>query len=212
MSAGFIVTKRCDAMALGMSRYYTGKPCPRGHICERYLPYSGCVECCSIMTSEYKVRHPERAKASQAKWGLANRDKLRAKGRRKYLRNPALFKKHAKLRRLTKPEIVKAGMQRWRIANPDKMRIYDNTRRMLIAGAAGKHTAKEIALLLEKQNWRCVYCRVSLKDKYHVDHIMPIALGGSNDISNIQCLCQTCNRRKHAKDPIIFAQESGLLL
>lgn len=27
------------------TRYFTGKPCKQGHICERYVSNSGCVQC-----------------------------------------------------------------------------------------------------------------------------------------------------------------------
>jgi 5-methylcytosine-specific restriction endonuclease McrA len=40
---------------------------------------------------------------------------------------------------------------------------------------------------------------------------MPIAKGGTNFIDNLQWLCPKCNLQKGAKDPIVFAQEKGLV-
>lgn len=55
-------------------------------------------------------------------------------------------------------------------------------------------------------------CRVKLMGIFHRDHIIPLDLGGTNDIRNIQLLCPPCNGEKHAKHPIDWAQENGLLL
>jgi 5-methylcytosine-specific restriction endonuclease McrA len=46
----------------------------------------------------------------------------------------------------------------------------------------------------------------------HVDHILPLALGGDNRRKNIQLLCPTCNLSKGAHHPIDHAQRNGLLL
>ena len=45
-----------------------------------------------------------------------------------------------------------------------------------------------------------------------VHHIQPLALGGSNDKTNLQLLCPTCNLRKGAKPPERWAAENGRLL
>ena len=54
-------------------------------------------------------------------------------------------------------------------------------------------------------------CGVSLKNGYHVDHILAIALGGLDDLDNLQLLCPQCNRRKGAKTPEQWTAESGLI-
>jgi 5-methylcytosine-specific restriction endonuclease McrA len=38
-----------------------------------------------------------------------------------------------------------------------------------------------------------------------------VALGGTNDISNIQLLCPKCNLSKHKKHPQEYAKEHGML-
>lgn len=36
-------------------------------------------------------------------------------------------------------------------------------------------------------------------DRISIDHIHPLARGGSNDLNNLQFLCRTCNSKKHDK-------------
>ncbi len=44
---------------------------------------------------------------------------------------------------------------------------------------------------------KCRYC--GARENLHVDHVFPISKGGSNDLRNLQLLCQKCNLKKHAK-------------
>lgn len=77
--------------------------------------------------------------------------------------------------------------------------------------ASGTHTAADIARLFESQLGKCVYCKTSIEDKYHVDHIIPLAAGGSNDRLNIQLLCPSCNLSKGTKMPEEFIEYRKIL-
>lgn len=79
---------------------------------------------------------------------------------------------------------------------------YLRTRRRLLKkrNAEGKYTLEEWDSLKEKCGFRCVCCLQKEPDiKLEADHIEPIALGGTNYITNIQPLCRRCNARKHTK-------------
>jgi 5-methylcytosine-specific restriction enzyme A len=54
--------------------------------------------------------------------------------------------------------------------------------------------------VFQRDNHQCQSCGRSTK--LAIDHIIPLAKGGSNDISNLQTLCTSCNsQKKHYFDP-----------
>lgn len=42
------------------------------------------------------------------------------------------------------------------------------------------------------QEWRCNLCKRLLPAKFRVNYIQPKALGGLDQVSNLQALCETC--------------------
>lgn len=113
------------------------------------------------------------------------------------------------------PELVerhRARKNNYKRSNPEKVKSYGAKRRAILRGAADHHTPEDIAHIYKAQRQRCAICRCPIKSSYHADHIKPLSRGGSNGRRNIQLLCETCNLRKHNKDPIEFMRELGRLL
>ncbi|BAZ06825.1 HNH endonuclease [Calothrix sp. NIES-3974] len=63
------------------------------------------------------------------------------------------------------------------------------------------HTVRQY--VFERDNYQCQSCgQQSPQTNLTIDHIIPLFQGGTNDISNLQTLCLTCNvRKKHHFDP-----------
>jgi len=59
--------------------------------------------------------------------------------------------------------------------------------------------------VLKRAKGRCALCGVSVVDSpIDIDHIVPRSRGGSNEISNLQTLCERCNRSKKNRDQTDF--------
>ena len=237
--AGPIVT-RAEALARGLPRWFIGKSCKRDHISERRTTDGVCVACVHALTNAWKtanrdkinaderqsrLRDPETHKARTTRY-LAT-DKAKAVRRAYYLANVETIKQRAKDWKEQNPErslelrkayyeankeYIVGKVAEWHAANPDGQRTRGRNYRAKLHAAEGSHTREQIAALHDSQGGKCVYCRVSLKNGYHADHIRPLSKGGSNWITNIQLTCGPCNNRKRATDPIEFAQRLGRLL
>lgn len=206
MAAAFIT--RADARAQGLKRFFDGTACAEGHIAERLVSSRVCVECNRQRARANYKPHPKRTKspaelkAYKSAWYQANKDRVR----------PARLARYADQR---KDRV--AYSKAWAEANVDKAREHSRigrrNRRARAKAAGGTHTAADLTEILKAQGHRCAYCRADLrKTPKHVDHIVPLARGGSNGRANLQYLCQPCNQTKNSKDPVDFARSIGLLV
>jgi len=68
-------------------------------------------------------------------------------------------------------------------------------KRLAAARLLGTHTKNEWESLKKSLDFRCAKCG---EKGWHLDkdHIVPLYLGGSDGIDNIQPLCAPCNARK----------------
>ena len=90
--------------------------------------------------------------------------------------------------------------KRWTKNNPEKARYLGHRARIRRSNAGGSHTFQEWQELKIKYNFMCLCCKeFEPKIALTADHIIPIARGGTDYISNIQPLCRKCNSIKHVK-------------
>jgi 5-methylcytosine-specific restriction endonuclease McrA len=227
-----------DARASGLRRYFTGEPCARGHLAQRAVAGTACLVCKAERGKKWRAENPgylaayadasrERLEAYRAKRYAANKESAKAEARAWRLANPERKAAIDAAWRAANPEKTAANKAAWQAANPDRKaaaqvrwrknnpeasRAIVRNRRARLRNSEGQHTKEDVLALFARQKAKCACCRISIKAGYDVDHIMPIALGGSNAPSNLQLLCAPCNRSKNAKDPIVWANARGLLL
>lgn len=102
--------------------------------------------------------------------------------------------------RKANPEKVRATQKISELKNPDSSRLRKHRRRTRLRNNGGSYTIKEIQKLRIDsfgfcRGWRREKHLVGI-EKLEIDHIIPLAKGGRNDIGNIQLLCRFCNRSK----------------
>lgn len=176
---------RESAEAAGLKRFFPAKPCKRGHVTDRYTRDGKCCEC-----DRERLR---RRCADKPDWKSAA-------GRRDYEKRKEHVKAKVQAKRDADPEANRAAVKAWKQANPDGKRAHDHARRARARAGGGKHTQADINRLYAEQEGRCKVCASDFFETgYHVDHVVPLAAGGSNGPENLQLLCPTCNVRKGAK-------------
>jgi 5-methylcytosine-specific restriction endonuclease McrA len=95
-------------------------------------------------------------------------------------------------------------VQKCRDAKPEEYRALrrdaESRRNARIASSAEHYTQEQWNQLLSETGNKCLNCKLS--GEYvplGADHILPVCMGGSDSIENIQPLCAPCNRAKHAR-------------
>lgn len=184
-------------------------------------------------TSKYLSDHAEKIRSSKIAYRENNKGKTQAYSREWYEKNKlpkVIHKRNAKEALLSAgqkkcsncKEIVPVSMFITNLRRKDRLSsqcklcrlIAGSRRRAKIRGLGNHHTSHDIIELKKIQRNRCAHpwCGHSIKSGFHIDHIMPIKLGGGNDRRNIQLLCAPCNLRKNAIHPVDYAQRNGMLV
>ena len=96
------ITPRKEALARGLKRYFSGNPCPHGHVAERWIN-GECVECVRERSREYYAANRAKLQERSREWAK----KYRERERKRYAANR---------------EKNRERVRKWRAENPEKYR------------------------------------------------------------------------------------------
>jgi 5-methylcytosine-specific restriction endonuclease McrA len=220
---------RQEAKAQGLTRYYTGKPCLRGHVSERLVINSTCCECNAAHGAAYaatyyaankakvlayKAAHYEANKdkiaAKQVAWREKNKDKIAAL----YAANKANRAAYAIAYAKGNAAKIASYREAWREANKAKIAAqkadYEKTNPHIKNAINAKRRAQKLQATppwADLDAIKAIYEQAAFLSKVlgeaqHVDHIIPLQgkkVCGLHVAANLQILSATDNIKKGNK-------------
>ena len=140
-----------------------------------------CKQCAKNAVKKWRDENRAKKNETDRKWNAANKKSVQESRKKYYSEN-----KEAERRR----------KQEWEKNNRAACVARRNRRKTRETKAGGSFTGDEWIALCEKYNNRCLCC--GKKRKLTIDHVIPVSMGGTSDISNLQPLCKSCNCSKAA--------------
>lgn len=153
------IITRAEARARGLRYYYTGKPCPRGHVCERLTSNWCCRACSKPHNAAFRERHPERQSVHSKRYRERHPEMANANSKRWRQRNPEKVYEHVKRWRARYPEKHVAQAKRYAARHPEKTREQSrkyaarHPSRCRDAGCRSERVRREMIRLLEEMGF-----------------------------------------------------------
>lgn len=161
------------AIAIGETRYFTGKRCLKGHLALRYASSGNCIECIAIKRKKALI-NPRGMSPSNHEKALA-----------------ALAGGHAEY---TPDTPCPKGHMRRSVVTNNCLECNVAAMRKRARSAKWARIKKEYGMdeqgilsLLETQHHRCAICESNISEKYHIDHCH-----ASGKVRGL--LCGRCNQ------------------
>lgn len=160
---------------------------------------SECLSCGRKRDRAYREtpRARELARQRATKWREANREKARERYRAWLAENREVASEASRRWREKNPERLAQIHKQWRENNRERR---SEIQRQRIARQKEALVAEvELDAIIERDGNLCGICWLPVEEVPHLDHIFPLAAGGTHEPDNVQIAHPACNRRKGAK-------------
>ena len=168
--------------------------------CSRCLEVKAEAEFSKHKKGSYGLNAQCKKCASEAAsaWNKANRDRCNETARIRWAIDPEPKKAACARWRSENQEARREAMRAWKAANPERVRelskMYNSRRRARMRDSGVfSITARDERRLMDGP---CYHCGAPAE---HIDHIIPVARGGSHGIGNLAPMCAPCNLQKNSK-------------
>lgn len=143
---------------------------------------------------------PEKYIEASRKYREAQRDKTNASARERRQKDLERYRDIGRKSREKHAEARNAYQRAYGKRNRTKLTLFTNRRRARKLAADGFHTENEWQYLKAFYDFKCLRCgRSEPEIQLTRDHVIPLTLGGTDSIGNIQPLCAHCNSKKSNK-------------
>jgi hypothetical protein len=145
---------------------------------------SRCKPCFKTYNQEYSETHKEQRNEISRQWARENAERIREQSRQRYAQDPERFRQKAQEWRADNLHVKADGESRRRARLRDCPRIEKINRYEII----------------KRDNATCYLCLRRLPMwAITLDHVIPLAKGGSHITDNLRVACRSCNSSKGAR-------------
>lgn len=172
-----------------------GKPCKACNTSDWY-DSGGCKKCVKERSTRRAKENPDRHNKNSRRTRANNIERARGYVRRWTEKNLERVKGTSREWSRNNPDRVRENVRRWRTENPEKAIASVHRRRARVKGNGGSYTVQEWRELCSMYDNRCLCCGRN-DVQLTVDHVLPVSMGGTSNIDNLQPLCKSCNCQKN---------------
>ncbi|MBB3017682.1 hypothetical protein FHR70_000722 [Microvirga lupini] len=196
------VVSRAEAREQGLKRYFTGAPCKRGHIDERFTASTRCVSCNAIICAGWKAGNKDLKDELDREYRSNNRERQKKNSSDWYSRNRDLTIERARQHAQKSPEAQAKKKREWKFRNPDSSTFHSALRRARKSAAMPAWFGELDEFVWDEAAELAILRRAATDISWAADHMIPLACKkacGLHVWNNCQVIPAYLNGRKGNK-------------